>query len=193
MLDGELDGSNDGVLEGEFDGSDDGVFDGDVLGSDDGLNEGDELGSSDGGLDTVGLEDGVDDGIDDGTHVFSLTSKLTAQAEALPSTSVDVTWNDMVFPNPYVAGVKVSTIVGELSQTSCAVIDTGTLANVTDESIQSVVKISIERDDVVHADPLTEMTGGVVSSIVEEIVIGHILPLLLQPSSKTSELDPKIV
>ena len=111
----------------------------------------------------------------------------------MPSTSVDVTSNDTVFPNPYVPGVKVSTIVGELSQTSCAVMDTGLLANVTVESIQSVVKISIVRGDDVHSDPSTEITGGVVSCIKVEIVIGHMLPLPLHPSSKTSELEPKTV
>ena len=114
------------------------------------------------------------------------------QVEALPSTSVDVTSNDMVFPNPYVPGVNVSTIVGELSQTSSAVMDIGLLANVI-ESIQSVVKISIVRGDDVHSNPSTEMTGGVVSCIKVEIVIGHMLPLPLHPSSKTAELEPKTV
>ena len=183
VLDGKLDGSSDGALDGEFDGSDDGVLDGDELGWDDGISEGYELGNS----------DGADDGIDDGTHVFSLTFKLTVQVEASPSTSVDVTSNDRVFPNPYVPGVKVSTIVGELSQTSRAVMDTGLLANVIVVSIQSVVKISIVRGGDVHADPSTEMTGGGVSCIKVEIVIGHMLPLLLHPSSKTTELEPKTV
>lgn len=70
--------------------------------------------------------------------------------------------------------------------------DTGLLANVIVVSIQSVVKISIVRGDDVHADPSTEMTGGVVSCIKEEIVIGHMLGLL-HPSSKTTELEPKTV